>query len=102
MAPSGALDLRRIRAGEPAPIVADAYRLIYDDDQVPARPHGPDHMDVWLDGWAGPTPRPGLREDILGTLAATSGAAKWRVWSLAAHLDLVDRSPSLPFLAADD
>jgi hypothetical protein len=102
LAPAGPLDLRRIRAGEAAPIVADAYRLVYDDDQVPLRPHGPDHMDVWLDGWAGPAPRPGLRDDILGTLAATTGAAKWRLWSLAAHLDLIDRSPSLPLLTADD
>lgn len=102
LAPAGPPDMRRIRAGEAAPILADAYRLIYDDDQVPVRPNGPDPMDVWLDGWAGPTPRPGLRDDIFGTLAAANGAAKWRLWSLAAHLDLVDRSPSLPLLCADD
>jgi hypothetical protein len=102
LAPAGPLDVRRIRAGEPAPMVADAYRLVYDDHDAPMRSQGPDHMDVWLDGWAGPTPRPGLRDDILGTLAAAHGAAKWRLWSLAAHLDLVDRSPSLPLLTADD
>lgn len=102
LAPTGPLDVRRICAGEQASIVADAYRLVYDQEQVPVRPNGPDHMDIWLDSWAGPPSRPGLRDDIATRLTTAGGTAKWRLWSLAAHLDLVDRSPSLPLLAAAD
>lgn len=89
----GPLDLERIRAGEPKYLLQEAFRLLYDTDQVPAKVAFARPMDAWMADWLGPVGRPEFRPDITTQLVGATAEARWLTWCLAAFLDQLDGSP---------
>lgn len=86
----GPLDLERIRSGEPKYLVQEAFRLLYDTEEVPAKVPFARPLDAWMADWTGPLGRPEYREDITAQLVGATGETRWLVWCLAAFLDQLD------------
>ncbi len=84
------LDLERIRAGEPKYLLQEAFRLLYDTDEVPPKVPFARPMDIWLRGWDGPKNRPEFAFDASVALRDASGEARWLTWCLAAFCEHLD------------
>ena len=84
------LDLDRIRAGESKYLLADAYRLLYDTDEVPTKVPFARPVGTWLRGWEGPAARPEFRDDLPHRVGDLSGEALWLTWCLDRFCSLLD------------
>jgi len=79
-----ALDLYRVRHGEPKYLVRNLYAMKYPEVEVPNKIPMPRPVDMVFADWTGPT-RPEFRDDIpMNTL---TGNQKWQLWCAEQFLD---------------
>ncbi|MBQ3992840.1 MAG: hypothetical protein II645_06785, partial [Bacteroidaceae bacterium] len=79
-----ALDLYRVRHGEPKYMVRNLYAMKYPEVEVPNKIPMPRPVDMVFADWTGPT-RPEFRDDIpMNTL---TGNQKWQLWCAEQFLD---------------
>ena len=82
-----ALDLYRVRHGEPKYLVRNLYAMKYPEVEVPNKIPMPRPVDMVFADWTGPT-RPEFRDDIpMNTL---TGNQKWQLWCAEQFLDSLD------------
>lgn len=92
MTHDGALDLDRIRAGEPKYLLQQLFRDLYETTDVPDKVPFARPMDVWMAGWSGPkNSRREFRPDVATQLASMSGEARFLVWCLTEFVDQLER-----------
>lgn len=88
MAVRGGLDLQRIRSGDTKYLLRDLFRLKYPGYPVPDKIPMPRPVDVYFQGWQGPT-RPEFRRDI--PVEKLTGNQKWQLWCLEAFLNYAEQ-----------
>ncbi|MBQ2459073.1 MAG: hypothetical protein II505_00160 [Bacteroidaceae bacterium] len=79
-----ALDLYRVRHGEPKYMVRNLYAMKYPEVEVPNKIPMPRPVDMVFADWTGPT-RPEFRDDI--PMNALTGNQKWQLWCAELFLD---------------
>ena len=82
-----ALDLARVRNGEPKYLVRSLFHSKYPELPIPNKTPMPRPVDAYFANWEGPK-RPEFREDI--DVNTFSGNQKWQLWCLEHFLNLLD------------
>lgn len=90
---AGALDIDRIRRGEPKYLLREIFRTLYEADEVPTKVPFARPTDIWFQDWEGPASRAEFRPDVGEALQGATGEAKWLTWCLDAFCRLLDRHP---------
>jgi asparagine synthetase B (glutamine-hydrolysing) len=72
-----ALDLHRVRNGEPKYLIRDLYAMKYPEVPVPDKIPMPRPVDMIFKDWEGPK-RPEFRQDI--PMDQLTGNQKWQLW----------------------
>jgi asparagine synthetase B (glutamine-hydrolysing) len=83
----GALDMDRVRNGEPKYLVRGLYAMKYPELEIPFKIPMPRPVDVIFKDWTGPT-RPEFRKDI--DMNSLTGNQKWQLWCAERFLDMVE------------
>jgi len=87
---SVALDIDRIRNGEPKYMLAEAFKTIYDTNDVPEKVAFARPMQQWFASWGGPEGRHEFRDDIAAQVSAMDAEARWMTWCLDRFSSLLD------------
>lgn len=82
-----ALDLNRVRNGEPKYLVRELFALRYPDLEIPFKIPMPRPVEAIFKDWSGPT-RPEFRSDI--EMNALTGNQKWQLWCSEQFLNMLD------------
>lgn len=82
-----ALDLNRVRNGEPKYLVRELFALRYPDLEIPFKIPMPRPVEAIFKDWSGPT-RPEFRSDI--EMNALTGNQKWQLWCSEKFLNMLD------------
>ena len=82
-----ALDMERVRNGEPKYLVRGLYAMKYPEFDIPFKIPMPRPVDSIFAEWNGPT-RPEFRKDI--PMNKLTGNQKWQLWCAQLFLDMYD------------
>lgn len=82
-----ALDMERVRNGEPKYLVRGLYAMKYPEFEIPFKIPMPRPVDSIFAEWDGPT-RPEFRRDI--PMNKLTGNQKWQLWCAQLFLDMYD------------
>lgn len=83
-----ALDLDRVRNGEPKYLIRDLFKRKYPGIPVPNKIPMPRPVDLYFENWEGPK-REEFRKDI--DISKYTGNQKWQIWCLERFLDLMEK-----------
>lgn len=83
-----ALDLNRVRNGEPKYLIRELMRKKYPDIPVPEKVPMPRPVDEYFKNWKGP-----LRPEFLDNLDMSkfTGNQKWQIWCLERYLNYIEK-----------
>ena len=81
------IDYEKIRSGNTKYLIREAFKILYPQEEIPAKIPMPRPMDEWLGNWIGPT----RKEFVPHCTDHMTGDQKWMVWALERFLNLIDR-----------
>lgn len=79
------VDYSRIRAGDTKYIVREVFRMLYPDEDMPAKIPMPRPMDQWLGDWSGPV----IDEFIPHCTDLMNGDQKWMIYCLENYIKMI-------------
>ena len=80
------IDYKRIRSGDTKYIIREAFKLLYPNEELPAKIPMPRPLDEWLREWKGP-----VRSEFWSHCTDNmTGDQKWMVWALEQYLNILD------------
>lgn len=82
-----ALDMERVRNGEPKYLVRGLYAIKYPELEIPFKIPMPRPVDAVFKEWKGPK-RPEFRSDI--QMEQLTGNQKWQLWCAEQFLNMID------------
>jgi hypothetical protein len=71
-------------------MLAEAFRTIYDTNDVPQKVAFARPMQQWFAEWVGPEERDEFRADVHTQVAAMDAEARWLTWCLDRFASLLD------------